>query len=50
MHGKETVEFTNMCMVYDGDKVLVQDRVRGSWTGIAFPGIMWNRESRLRTQ
>ena len=38
MRSKETVEFTNMCMVYDGDKVLVQDRVKGSWTGIAFPG------------
>ncbi len=38
MRSKETVEFTNMCMVYDGDKVLVQDRMKGSWTGIAFPG------------
>lgn len=23
----ETVTLTNMCMVYDGDKVLVQDKV-----------------------
>lgn len=38
MRQRESVEFTNMCMVYDGDKVLVQDRVKGSWTGIAFPG------------
>lgn len=32
------VELTTMCMVYDGDKVLVQDRVDPDWPGISFPG------------
>ena len=27
-----------MCMIYDGTKVVVQDRVGDNWTGIAFPG------------
>ena len=26
-----------MCMVQDGTKILVQDRIK-SWCGIAFPG------------
>ena len=34
----EQVTLTNMCMVYDGDKVLVQNRVKPNWSGIAFPG------------
>jgi len=32
------VELTTLCMVYDGDKVLVQDRVDSDWPGISFPG------------
>ena len=32
------VTLTNMCMVCDGDKVLVQDRVDPDWPGITFPG------------
>ena len=32
------VTLTNMCMVCDGDKVLVQDRVDPHWPGITFPG------------
>ena len=27
-----------MCLVFDGDRVVVQDRVGDNWTGIAFPG------------
>ena len=34
----ERATFTNMCMVCDGSKVLVQDRVDPGWPGIAFPG------------
>ena len=34
----EKVILTNMCMVYDGDRVLVQDRVDKKWSGITFPG------------
>ena len=32
------VELTNMCMVCNGTRVLVQDRVKQDWPGIAFPG------------
>ena len=34
----ETVEFTNLCMVRDGDRVLVMDRKKKDWPGITFPG------------
>lgn len=34
----ENVILTNMCMVYDGNKVLVQDRFDPNWGGITFPG------------
>ena len=34
----EKVEFTNMCMVYDGDKAVVIDRQKKDWRGITFPG------------
>ncbi len=34
----EIVYLTNMCMVYDGDMVLVQNRVDPNWSGIVFPG------------
>lgn len=32
------VEFTNMCMVYDGNNVLVQNKLNKSWGGLMFPG------------
>ncbi|WP_314830672.1 8-oxo-dGTP diphosphatase [uncultured Streptococcus sp.] len=38
MNRCETVEFVNMCMIYDGEKVLVQERVKSDWPGITFPG------------
>ena len=31
-------ELTNMCMITNGAKVLVQDRHADKWRGIAFPG------------
>lgn len=31
-------EFVNLCMIYDGDNVLVQDRVKQDWPGLCFPG------------
>ena len=34
----ETVEFTNLCMVRDGDRVLVIDRKK---KGLARPYISW---------
>ena len=34
----EKVILTNMCMVYDGSRVLVQDRTDKNWSGLTFPG------------
>ena len=34
----ETVTLMNMCMVYNGTRVLVQNRVSPDWPGITFPG------------
>ena len=34
----EIVELTNMCMVYSGNRVVLQERVNGNWNGLAFPG------------
>ena len=38
MSRTEPVTLTNMCMVYDGGKVLVQQKVDDDYTGITFPG------------
>lgn len=34
----ETVTLTNMCMVTDGTRVLVQNRVDPDWSSYTFPG------------
>ena len=34
----ETVEFTNMCMICDGNRVVVIDRKKQDWSGVAFSG------------
>ena len=34
----ETVEFTNMCMICDGSRVVVMEREKRDWPGVAFPG------------
>ena len=34
----EQVILTNMCMIYTGNAVLVQDRINPNWSGITFPG------------
>lgn len=34
----EQVTLTNMCMIYNGNAVLVQDRINPNWSGITFPG------------
>jgi len=37
--GREVkAELTNMCMVCDGTKVLVENRIGHTWSGITFPG------------
>ena len=38
MARKENCILTNMCMIYDGDRILVQDRMNPDWPGITFPG------------
>ena len=38
MSRAERVILTNMCMVYDGDRILVQNKVNDDWTGLCFPG------------
>lgn len=38
MAREEKCILTNMCMVYDGDQILVQDRMDPEWPGITFPG------------
>ena len=34
----ESVTITNMCMVYNGTKVLVQEKIDDDYCGITFPG------------
>ena len=38
MSRTEKVEFTNMCMVYNGNQVVVIDRQKTDWAGVTFPG------------
>lgn len=38
MHKTENVELTVLCLITDGDKVLLQNRVKNDWKGYALPG------------
>lgn len=38
MSRNENAIFTNMCMVYDKEKILVQNRLNTNWPGVTFPG------------
>ncbi len=38
MSRSEKAVFTNMCMIKNGDKILVQDRKNKDWPGVTFPG------------
>lgn len=38
MARSETVTITNMCMIYDGSKVLVQEKTDKDYAGVTFPG------------
>ncbi len=38
MHRTECVELTVLCLIQDGDKVLLQNRVKNDWKGYALPG------------
>lgn len=35
---KIQAEIANLCMIYEGSRVVVQDRKKMDWPGIAFPG------------
>ncbi len=38
MRNIENIEITVLCMLYDNDKLLLQDRLKNNWCGITFPG------------
>ena len=38
MEKTQRAELTVMCMVCDGTKILVQDRLTEDWSGVTFPG------------
>ena len=38
MHQRETAELTVLCLISDGDRVLLQHRVKDDWQGWALPG------------
>lgn len=38
MNRTETVTLTNMCMIYQDDRVLIENKVNCDWNGITFPG------------
>ena len=38
MEAFERVILTTMCMIYDEDKILVQNKVNGEWCGLSLPG------------
>ena len=38
MYRVENVILTNMCMIYDGSRVLVQEKIDDDYNGITFPG------------
>lgn len=38
MNNIENIEITVLCMLYDNDKLLLQNRLKNDWRGITFPG------------
>lgn len=38
MRRTERVELTVLCMVYDKDRILLQNRIKKDWCGLTFPG------------
>ena len=38
MDRTERVELTTLCMIYDGDRIVMQDRVAKNWKGLTLPG------------
>lgn len=42
MNRKTPVELTNMCMIYDDNNNVVQEKIGNTYTGLIFPGVMLN--------
>lgn len=38
MSRTETIELTTLCLIYDGDRILLQNRVKKDWKGYTLPG------------
>jgi 8-oxo-dGTP diphosphatase len=38
MAASENATLTALCMIYDGNKILLQDRLKEDWRGLTFPG------------
>ena len=38
MHRTENIELTVLCLLEDGDRILLQNRVREDWKGYTLPG------------
>lgn len=38
MHKKQNCILTNICLIYDKNKLLVVDRKKNDWPGLTFPG------------
>ncbi|MCH5338030.1 MAG: 8-oxo-dGTP diphosphatase [Acetatifactor sp.] len=38
MNRTETVELTTLCLIYDEDMILLQNRVKKDWKGFTLPG------------
>lgn len=38
MGRRESIELTTLCLLYRGNEVLLQDRVKADWRGFALPG------------
>ena len=38
MRKTETVELTVLCLIEDGNRILLQNRVKKDWQGYALPG------------
>ena len=38
MHYNERVETTVLCMIYDKERILLQNRTKEDWSGMTFPG------------
>lgn len=47
MDKTEQVELTTLCLIYQGNKLLLQDRKKEDWKGYTFPGGHVNRNESI---